>query len=114
MKHSRDTEGLLEYLQSLGIASSSASMGLDSVPYDPDAEDDGPLRRLICCCCGAATTGRQFHNQDRGYGLGSCCVEFVKPRTDDMERTYGKEGVHYLAPTPPAPKSPQIPFNSRQ
>ncbi|MDH2234131.1 hypothetical protein N5K37_29880 [Delftia tsuruhatensis] len=55
-----------------------------------------PVRGLACCCCGGSITGRQFHNQDTGHGLGDCCVEFVKPRTEDMERTYGVEGVHYL------------------
>ncbi len=54
-----------------------------------------PVRGLICCCCGGRISGRQFHNQDTGYGLGDCCVEFVKPRTENMERTYGIEGVHY-------------------
>jgi len=57
-----------------------------------------PLVRLNCCCCGGVTRGRQFFNQDTGYGLGTCCVEFVKPRVQDMARTYGIEGVHYLAP----------------
>lgn len=54
-----------------------------------------PVQRLVCTCCGGETEGRQFHNQDTGFGLGSCCVEFVKPRTEDMARTYGVEGVHY-------------------
>jgi len=54
-----------------------------------------PVQRLVCTCCGGETEGRQFHNQDTGFGLGSCCVEFVKSRTEDMARTYGIEGVHY-------------------
>jgi len=29
-----------------------------------------PVRRLVCCCCGGSITGRQFHNQDTGHGLG--------------------------------------------
>ena len=56
-----------------------------------------PRRRLLCTCCGASYTGRQFHNQDEGHSLGDCCVDFVRPRTDDMERTYGVPGVLYLA-----------------
>lgn len=54
-------------------------------------------RRLICTCCGSGYSGRQFDNQDTGYSLGDCCVDFVRPRVDDMERTYGVPGVHYLA-----------------
>ncbi|MBV7542014.1 hypothetical protein [Acidovorax sp. sic0104] len=59
---------------------------------------DLALRRqlLLCTCCGSRATGRQFHNQDTGHGLGDCCVDFVRPRTEDMERTYGVAGVHYL------------------
>lgn len=58
-----------------------------------------PIRTLRCCCCGAWTKGRQFHNQDNGFGLGSCCVEYVRAKTPEMEgfvqRTYGVAGVHY-------------------
>lgn len=114
MRHGRDTEGLLEYLQYLGIASNTSLMGFESVPSDPATEALQQPRRLICCCCGGITMGRQFHNQDRGYGLGSCCVDFVKPREEDMERTYGIEGIHYFVKQPQTPSSPQIPFKSRQ
>lgn len=54
-----------------------------------------PVRTLLCTCCGGRFEGRQFHNQDTGHGLGDCCVEFVKPRTEDVQRTYGIDGVHY-------------------
>lgn len=55
-----------------------------------------PVRSLLCCCCGGRLEGRQFFNQDTGHGLGDCCVSYVKSRTpDDMERTYGVDGVHY-------------------
>lgn len=54
-----------------------------------------PIETLRCCCCCGDTEGRQFHNQDTGFGLGACCVEPVKPRVEDMARTYGIEGVHY-------------------
>lgn len=73
------------------------------------SENLGRIQRLICCCCGGYTRGRQFHNQDHGYGLGSCCVEFVKARVQDMAGTYGIAGVHYLLPDPPAPKPPVLP-----
>lgn len=112
MKNGRDTAGLLSYLQHMGLATNTARMGLETLPEGN--EESLPIRRLRCCVCGEATTGRQFSGQDRGWGLGSCCLEFVKPREEDMEGTYGKEGVHYFAPKPPAPPSPQLPFKSRQ
>ncbi|MFB9160465.1 hypothetical protein ACFFT9_22795, partial [Chromobacterium violaceum] len=34
------------------------------------------VRSLICCCCGGRTMGRQWFNQDVGYGLGKCCVDY--------------------------------------
>ena len=54
-----------------------------------------PIRSLTCCCCGGVTQGRQFQNQDNGFGLGACCVAYVKPRVEDLARTYGIDGVHY-------------------
>ena len=71
----------------------------------PDA--DKPVRTLQCCCCGGYTKGRQFYNQDTGHGLGDCCVDFVTPRTEDMERTYGVPGVHYRIEEPATGTSPQ-------
>lgn len=71
----------------------------------PDA--DKPIRTLQCCCCGGYTRGRQFYNQDTGHGLGDCCVDFVTPRTEDMERTYGVPGVHYRIGVPASGTSPQ-------
>ena len=63
--------------------------------HHPDASQKVVI--LKCCCCGGFTRGRQFSNQDLGFGLGACCVEFVRPRVDDMEATYGVLGVHYFA-----------------
>lgn len=59
------------------------------------ADMTSPVLRLRCCCCGKLFQGRQFYNQDIGYGLGDCCVEHVTPRVEDVARTYGVSGVHY-------------------
>ena len=54
------------------------------------------VRSLTCCCCGGSTTGRQFFNQDIGYGLCSKCADWIEGRGQtDMQRTYGTRGVHY-------------------
>ena len=58
------------------------------------------VRRLLCCCCGAEFKGRQFANQDTGWGLGDCCVERVSAHVEDMERTYGISGIHYNVVSP--------------
>jgi hypothetical protein len=54
-----------------------------------------PLVGLTCTCCGAYYKGRQYYNQDEGFSLGQCCVDFCKERSGDFEATYGAPGVHY-------------------
>lgn len=74
------------------VMAASLAAAVPSIPH-PDVAK--PVRFMLCCCCGGRIEARQFHNQDTGYGLGDCCVERVKPRTEEMERTYGVPGVHY-------------------
>ena len=54
-------------------------------------------RYLRCCCCGTAHTGRQWHNQDTGHGLGACCIDYCMRSytVEEFERTYGLRGVHF-------------------
>lgn len=66
------------------------------------AESELPTpRTLTCCCCGGTSRGRQWFNQDMGYGLCPSCGDWIPSRpghqmtADDMERTYGKRGVHW-------------------
>jgi predicted nucleic acid-binding Zn ribbon protein len=63
-----------------------------------------PIRRLYCTCCGEVFQGRQFHNQDTGYGMGECCADRVlahrpfghEPMSPaEFDRTYGVRGVHF-------------------
>lgn len=63
-----------------------------------------PVQRLSCTCCGESFRGRQFHNQDTGYGMGPCCADWVLNRRpfghdpvslEEFERTYGKRGFHF-------------------
>ena len=63
-----------------------------------------PIRTLSCCCCGERFQGRQFHNQDTGFGMGPCCADWVLNRRpfgheqmtlEEFERTYGKRGLHF-------------------
>jgi hypothetical protein len=67
----------------------------------------GPVRRLYCCCCGGNFQGRQFHNQDTGYGMGPCCADQVlkhrpfgqEPMSlEEFQRTYGIAGVNFDVP----------------
>ncbi len=67
----------------------------------PIAADESAPRRLSCACCGAVTRGRQWHNQDTGYGLCSTCADWITARhmqPEELERTYGKRGIHFDLP----------------
>ncbi len=53
---------------------------------------------LICACCGSRTKGRQWWNRDTGYGLCSCCYDWLKDRGEsdkEIEDCYGKVGYHF-------------------
>lgn len=59
-----------------------------------------PDMGLRCACCGGWTRGRQWHNQDDGFGLCTSCAERISKREtpEYMERVYGVAGVHYSLP----------------
>ena len=72
----------------------------------PDTTNDvlNPKRTLYCACCGARTRGRQWWNQDNGYGICAKCVNWIKnrernfgtnPDDAEIERLYGVRGVHW-------------------
>ncbi len=56
-----------------------------------------PIKNLVCSCCGEYIRGRQWHNRDTGYGLGSCCVDYCRRNTSEAEfvQTYGVDGFHF-------------------
>lgn len=66
---------------------------------------DHSIRSLLCTCCGGRTRGRQFYNQDTGFGLCPSCADRILSRwpkpehegTDwrSFEQTYGVRGVHF-------------------
>lgn len=55
------------------------------------------IRWMTCTCCGETYRGRQWWNQDCGFGLGDCCVKYcgVDPSGGESE-TYGVPGIHFL------------------
>lgn len=56
-----------------------------------------PIRRMTCTCCGAYYRGRQWWNQDTGFGLGDCCVKYCGVAPDGGESScYGVPGIHFL------------------
>ena len=48
------------------------------------------------------TKGRQFHNQDEGYGLCPSCYDYIlkKEGLKYVEENYGKLGEHILREVP--------------
>lgn len=67
---------------------------------DYAAERRRPIRWLECTCCGEGYQGRQWWNQDCGYGLGDCCVETCGASTTPGVESvcYGVAGIHFLVP----------------
>lgn len=54
-------------------------------------------KRMLCTCCGQVYVGRQWWNQDCGYGLGDCCVVHCKVDPNGGESScYGVPGIHFL------------------
>ena len=54
---------------------------------------------LECAQCGNITLGRQWWNQDKGYGLCNRCANEEKScpiASEAIPHNYGKEGKHYL------------------
>lgn len=66
---------------------------------DYASERAKPIKWMECTCCGESYQGRQWWNQDAGYGLGDCCVEYCGVRPDGGESScYGVPGIHFLIP----------------
>ena len=60
-----------------------------------------PLKTLQCTACGEEFQGRQWWNQDTGYGLGPCCYDFAArgfTEASEFRETYGHTGVHIFHP----------------
>jgi hypothetical protein len=69
---------------------------------DYQAEREKPIQWLECCCCGNWYQGRQWWNQDDGFGLGNCCVAYngVNPNGGESG-SFGVPGIHFLIPPEP-------------
>lgn len=59
-----------------------------------------PVQTLRCCCCSGVTWGRQWWNQDTGYGLCSNCITLCDASIAAGEKhlSYGVRGYHYDIP----------------
>lgn len=57
-----------------------------------------PIKWMTCTCCGESYLGRQWYNQDCGYGLGDCCVDYCHAPREGESSCYGVAGIHYLIP----------------
>lgn len=70
---------------------------IDARKDDFAREKAKPIRWLRCTCCGESYRGRQWWNQDCGYGLGDCCVKRcgVDPNGGESQ-VYGVPGIHFL------------------
>ena len=62
------------------------------------------ITSLSCACCGQGTRGRQYWNQDTGYGICSKCVDWITEKEKNnkyetgeeyIKRCYGVEGYNF-------------------
>jgi hypothetical protein len=55
------------------------------------------IKSLYCACCDREARGRQFFNQDRGYGLCKRCADRIEKceGLEYVESCYGKKGIHH-------------------
>lgn len=56
-----------------------------------------PVKRLKCSCCGESTQGRQWSDQDTGWGLCTDCIPLLLSAYSEEEllSMYGDRGVHF-------------------
>lgn len=57
-----------------------------------------PIKTLYCSCCGGCLQGRQWSNQDIGYGMCECCLtRSIENRytKEEIEFNWGKYGIHH-------------------
>ncbi len=88
---SEQAEAMLEHLDACKESARSD---------DYATERRRPVKWLTCTCCGENYQGRQWWNQDCGYGLGDCCVEMnhADPTPGAESSCYGVAGIHFLIP----------------
>lgn len=57
-----------------------------------------PIKWMECTCCGESYQGRQWFNQEPGYGLGDCCLDLhnADPTPGAESECYGVAGIHFL------------------
>lgn len=65
---------------------------------DYASERQKPIKWMQCTCCGESYQGRQWWNQDSGYGLGDCCVDCCGASREPgaESSSYGVSGIHFL------------------
>lgn len=59
-----------------------------------------PIKSLSCTCCGDGLRGRDWWNQEPGYGLCDCCVSLCCGTIEPGQESsiYGVAGIHFLIP----------------
>ena len=72
----------------------------DAQANDYATERAKPIKDMTCTCCGEWMRGRNWWNQEPGYGLCDDCVDLCcGPIEDGQEsQTYGVAGVHFRIP----------------
>lgn len=79
-----------------GFTKDSAYCGQCGWPLKPGFRVKGhDVKILQCACCGRNALGKQWWNQDTGYGVCARCA--YDEDQEQVEKMYGKAGEHYAA-----------------
>lgn len=64
---------------------------------DYASERAKPIKFLTCTCCGEGMQGRDWWNQEPGYGLCDSCVKLCcgPIKAGEESETYGVAGIHF-------------------
>lgn len=76
---------------------------------DYASERKRPIKWMTCTCCGEDYKGRQWWNQDTGYGLGDCCVKLCGVVGTSESECYGVPGIHFLVTKDERDNPPIVP-----
>lgn len=74
------------------------------------SERKKPIKCLECSCCGDGFLGRDWWNQEPGYGLcDGCAAKHYGYSVGTRSESHGVGGIHYLLPPEERDNPPVVP-----
>jgi len=98
MKHGTHTIVITTTEQADAMLECLEAQHKDAQADDYATERAKPIKWLSCTCCGEGMHGRDWWNQEPGYGLCDSCVPRCCGEIElgEESETYGVSGIHFL------------------